>query len=646
LPDSDALPLGAQTGPRQLVGAGAGGAYGWQGGEIPLYPGSTDCGLFTSATVGTFWIGGVAIFPELLSPNLGIVAGVRWNSSSGLYTTSPNETLVLFDNDLGAATEIEREYRYSTSESMTTLDLALRYDLGRSLAVTAGLWGGIRSDITVSQVERSLDSRYAFNRGLSQDTTMTPGLLPTTEPIGFGLQAGGSYEIRPSDRISLQPEIALRFDLGSQIAESSWRRLSVSAGAHLLFDLRRDAPLQADPPVVAETVPTDVVVVPPAAAKKLSASLDLRAVDAEENDLPFATVTIYETHVHRRLPLPTVVDFAVNSAALPEQYRRTSPEDATSALVDTLASSSRDTIEAHLLDLLGLRMRESGTAKISLTGATGRHEAAWLAYARVETVRSYLQRVWGIGPDRMEVRAPAEREAGRRDDPPSVRIDGPRELIGQVDLQRIDREFEPPRIRIAPQWEAEGGLRNWSLRFRHGGTMIGEIDSRQADAAGVTSLNWQIVNTPAGAETEPLSAELTVEDSLGGVRRVADTIPLRITRFARIVDLRQGNDGGERVVYTLYQESSGERSRALARSLVGTLPRGARVSIGQIGENGAAEAAALLRFMRPLVAARPGTTLGPRIVSLDRDALGVPAIETASRTGTTALVIDLPAPRR
>ena len=640
-----ALPLEAQILPRQRVGAGAGRAFGLQDGEIPVYPGSADCGVFSSATVGSLWFGGLAIFPDLIVENFGLSVGAHWYSSSALYTTQPNETLVIFDSEVDTANTIAigREYRYTATQTTMALDLQLRFDASNALAFTAGIWVGLRSEIAVAQVERSLDSRYIFG-GTSRDTVMTPGLAPTSRAFGYGLQVAATYELPISSRFSLQPVLGIRIDPWSQIVESSWRRISLSAGAHILYALAQSVPPPPDPPVIVQPLTPPPEAPPPVAAKKLTASLDLRAVDAAEAELPFATVTIYETHVHRRLPIPTVVDFAANSAALPERYRTIAPEDATSALVATLATGARDTIEAHMLNLLGLRMRENGALKISLTGATGRQEATWLAYARVETVRSYLQRVWGIDPVRVEVRAPIERDQGRRDDPPSVRIDGPEALIGHVDLERVDREFEPPRIRTAPQWEAEAGLRSWSLRFRHGGSVIGEIDSRQGSEA--TSLNWQIVNSPTGAEPEQISAELAVEDSAGAVMRVFDTIPLRISRLARIVDLRQEDDGSERVIYTLYPESAAERSRLLVKSLISTLPAGARLSIARLGEGGADEAAKLLRAARPLVAARRGATLDRRIVSLDRATVGITAIESTSRTGSTALIVDLPPTRR
>ncbi|MEO5931033.1 MAG: hypothetical protein ABIR47_13945, partial [Candidatus Kapaibacterium sp.] len=148
---------------------------------------------------------------------------------------------------------------------------------------------------------------------------------------------------------------------------------------------------------------------------------------------------------------------------------------------------------------------------------------------------------------------------------------------------RIDHDLEPPLVALDPHIDADAGVRSWRITLSHQGRTVGYYTSVHPDGAGSGSSEWRVGEEVSGELRDPLIAELTVEDSLGGLKTVSSRIPIVVRRYSREVD--SGVAGGmEWMSYGLFPGSIdsgvvGERNRAAVEEIVGRLRPGATVTM-------------------------------------------------------------------
>ena len=138
----------------------------------------------------------------------------------------------------------------------------------------------------------------------------------------------------------------------------------------------------------------------------------------------------------------------------------------------------------HLLNILALRLQQRPASTLTLTGCTDGSEARSVAEARARAVSAYFTDIWGIAPERLEIRARDLPEA-----PSSVRSDQGRaenrrveltstdaDLLAPIETSKVEKVLSPSDVRFYPSITADAGLQRWSFEVRQGARILRDSD--------------------------------------------------------------------------------------------------------------------------------------------------------------------------
>ncbi len=560
-------------GPSVFIGAAVDDA------QVPVFGTTVNCGEFSSGTAFTPMLGGSFLLPQLFSDRFGLQASALLGYSSGRLTTEPLEPVRILDDETASLVELEEEYRIGSDIVSFSIDILPRYSLGDRVALALGPSFGYRISSAFSQTDHVFGpGDYRFEDGQSERALVGGPRLE-----GNGFTAGGvlqaTWELPLGERSILMPGAQIRADLLSPVHDYSWRRLSVGASLSLLFDLdpSSDTPVEPIPDPPEPRIP------------RLAASIAIFGVDENDNPLPAARISVFETFYRQHAPLLPYLFFSHASSILPERYSR--PVKIDSFSLDGLAGSSVLDIQHDILNVIGLRMREHDNAVVTLNGSISRDEPSDLALLRAETARNYLKRIWGIDPSRLVVddnpgsaqRSNESTEDGRADNRRvEIGTNNPAVMAPVVTVEVV-RDFDPPMIKMDPDITAEAGIKRWEIVVSQQGAEVARYTSD--DRMNEQEVTWQIVRERIDSALAPLVATLTVEDSTGAVVTARTEAPLVMVKRPKVVDRRIERDGDhERIAYQLVGFDFGswqleERQRSALRDVAGSVNPGARVTI-------------------------------------------------------------------
>jgi len=175
-------------------------------------------------------------------------------------------------------------------------------------------------------------------------------------------------------------------------------------------------------------------------------------------------------------PMLNYTYFDTGSSAIPERYVLFNLQKDTTGFSENGLRGGQEKY-LHVLNVIGSRLRQNTEATISIIGCNsdfgeekGRTD---LSRSRAESVRAYLQYIWGISPERMEISARDLPEI-----PSSSRLDLGHEENQRVEIRTdhleildpvrstyIDIRSDADSIRILPQIESEYDLASWEITF-------------------------------------------------------------------------------------------------------------------------------------------------------------------------------------
>lgn len=569
------------TRPGILIGIGGGAEFGWDATRFPIYSTGSGCGEFTAGTSRAYSFGGTLAFPALFGSDIGLTTHASWESRSGYLARNPNSPLVVSEE--GEIKYAEHEYRFNFDAESVRLDLLGDYSLSDRFMLRIGPWFAYRFSAGLSQIDYITDDTYRFdssNRETSMDS-LGVGLTPWT--LAFGASAGIAFRIPLSAKVTAVPEVFGRAQLSSVAHEAAWQIFSGGVRIGVLVDLRRSQPV-APPPAVAAPV------VDARRPSRLSASIDLYGIDEGDNRLSAATVNINEVLYRSHANLLRPVYFDSGAATISDRYIRYNRAQTEWITADSLGDLSSRDLSGQALNLLGLRLRDEPSTTLSLTGSVSHGEPRSLALERAEHVRRYLSDVWGIDISRITVgAAPASHHRARsgEDAAEERRVtitSGSPLMLKPLMIDHLSRSYEPPLIALDPHYEAEAGMKKWTILLKYNGREVGRFSSDDSTGGSGASLNWQLTEGETQAMNTYLAAELMVEDSSGGVVTTTARVPLRFERNLRIVDREEKEGSGERITFSLFPfgETSArltERNKRALDEAAAAAGRGSRITI-------------------------------------------------------------------
>ena len=188
------------------------------------------------------------------------------------------------------------------------------------------------------------------------------------------------------------------------------------------------------------------------------------------------TINIEEITTIETSPMLNYIYFDTGSTAIPERYVLFNLQKETDRFSENGLRGGQEKY-LHALNVIGSRLRQNIETTINIIGCNsdfgeekGRTD---LSRSRAESVRAYLQYIWGISPKRMEISArnlPEIPSSNRLDlgheenQRVEIRTDN-LEILDPVKSTYIDIRSDTDSIRILPQIESEYDLVSWEINF-------------------------------------------------------------------------------------------------------------------------------------------------------------------------------------
>jgi outer membrane protein OmpA-like peptidoglycan-associated protein len=581
--------------PSIYLGPIAGLGLGLETSDVPVYAGSRDCGVFATGRSLVPSLGAELLLPGLFGEGIGISLRGGVSLSSGHLTALPVDPVRVTDHgtltETGSPTviELDREFRLFSTIWSTRADLLVRYALGPHFSVAGGPTIGYRFAATFRETDNVLGpGDYRFPDGQSEHP-MPFGPTLVRSPLSFGPMIALGYGSPIRSTKLFAPEIFARYDLLSPVHDAIWRRFEAGASAALLFDIT-PAP-EPVPPAIPPPVEPPVAVAP--APPRLSASIEIYGVDESGSRAIVPHVQVQEVLYRQHAPLLRAIFFDRDSGELAGRYARLRTADADSFRIDDLTGSTVLQVQHQTLNIIGSRLRENPSLRISLVGSVSSDETPSLAAERARSVREYLRGVWGIDPARVKIaagpgtiqRSHEATEDGRAD---NRRVEfsgsGP-QLTMPVVTEEVVRDFNPPIIQMDPHFVAEAGVKEWTISISQDGKELAHYTNHDRESGREPDLTWNLVHNRIDSALAPLDAVLTVVDSTGASVVARTQVPLLLEMQKRIIDKRIELHGDrERIAYSLvaFDYNSAELNDANGseiRSIAAAVKSGATLTV-------------------------------------------------------------------
>jgi outer membrane protein OmpA-like peptidoglycan-associated protein len=187
-------------------------------------------------------------------------------------------------------------------------------------------------------------------------------------------------------------------------------------------------------------------------------------------------ITIEEITTIDTSPMLNYIYFDAGVSAIPDRYVLFSLQQETEGYSENALRGGQEKY-LNVLNVIGSRLRQNTGATIRIVGCNSNYGEEKgridLSQARAEAVRAYLQYIWGISPDRMEVSARNLPEV-----PSTIRLDLGREENQRVEIRTdyleildpvrstyVDIRSDAESIHIQPQITSEVELVGWEITF-------------------------------------------------------------------------------------------------------------------------------------------------------------------------------------
>lgn len=453
------------------------------------------------------------------------------------------------------------------------MSLTLEPTLGADLFAGLTLFVGTRLEVAIvssfDQRETILQpSRGTFPNGRRTQNERVDAQIPNATSLGLSLTGGLQWEL-PMDEtetLKLVPEVSYVHSLTSVVPGLKWNVNQLRFGASVVWwPWRTVHPIINEERTLVEqrvnVIDTVVVEVAPRLAGFVL-GVELITETTEENDSQVVvTRTIQRTDTllqARRsvieasiravvrdgqgaeaagkgisveevsstilTPLLGYVFFEEGESTIPPRYRRLTSEQTNTFRETAVNDQDKLTTYYHVLNILGSRLRQSPRTTITLVGChadvaveTGNVK---LSTARAESVRDYLQSVWSIAGDRIQIQVRGLPEKAAN----SQTSDGAQENR-RVEIQSDDPAIlapvitrdtvlvvSPSTLELRCQITSERAVEKWDVELRQGEAILKKFSGTGAVPQSFECDMQQALRT---SSQEPIRYSLTVIDEDG-----------------------------------------------------------------------------------------------------------------------------------
>ena len=316
------------------------------------------------------------------------------------------------------------------------------------------------------------------------------------------------------------------------------------------------------------------------AALEVSITTDVLDFSLLRSAASHAGLSIEEQVRRETMPLLNYVFFGENDAELPERYVRLSAEQSSDYDVRSI---SEETLSRyyHLLNIIGMRLRDDASITVTLTGTTDGSEAPEIARMRAEHVASYLNTVWGVAHDRMRILSRALPEAQSSSRSPEGREENRRveitstdpSLLAPLHIEDVQHVLKPSSVRFYPSIVAEAGVDVWRFEVRQGARVLRESDGFATWPDSIP-WNWRDTEGKLPDPDVPLTFSLSARDTRGQEARSEEReIPIHMVTLERKQIEQLPDRTIERISLILFDFDRADIGTRNEQMLLATAPR-------------------------------------------------------------------------
>jgi len=512
-----------------------------------------------------------------------LLFGARIDYSTESGTLKEQEPIRVMVNGIGQ----DGAFEHTVDATIATLGIEpyLSYHLFGGLFVSAGVRTSLFANAKYDQKEEIVQpaSTGTFldsngNDSHSRIRNANSGDIPQATSLFFQAIGGLQYELPMNAKhtLLLVPGVSYAFALNDIVSGITWKPNTIRAELaikyspidelpiKILYDTvyERDTITKTDRSFAQRTVSLqgkdqflNVINAPGTRTEQtvwkehylqqipdphdITAQLSVAGLDDNNNEEPIATLRIEEFLSTNAHPLLGYIFFDEGKGTLASRYVAISSSDASSYKLQNLFSLDALGIHHNVLNIIGYRMQQYPTAKLTLTGCNSNENVeannTALSEERTKTIRDYFINVWKIDPSRLIT------NARNLPEKPS----NPRSVDGQQENRRVEiasdvpevldvflandtiRTPNPPQLRFKLNTASSIGVADWTLNVLQGSRLLKQYKgSGQAPSV----IDWDLANNQSNIPrfSEPVRIFLETHNSKGDLAVDSSILPTQV----------------------------------------------------------------------------------------------------------------------
>ncbi len=377
------------------------------------------CPRFENGTGPGFGIGGS--YHLFASAPLSLDLRLGYSMLNAALRTNETDTVLV----KGKVTIGEFEHAVDASAGMIAVTPMADYQIFSRTRILIGPTIGYIAYNNFSERETLVQpaNTGTFTNGM-RTRNVYSGATPLASKFYFGLGVGVQYSLplNVSQTLFALPEAFYTWGLTPLVSGMNWRASSVSAGVLFEYHLKSEPPASLPPaPQLAQapTLPQPVAIPqPPPPAPPPSFSVSLAAVglaaatvDSFASTQPMERLVVEDYIRIQYRPLLNYLFFDKGSAVIPLRYHAMTTQDVKAYNFHSFNDLPTLQLYYEILNVIGQRLREIPTGKITIVGCNDGIElgrlpgSKSLSRSRALAVFGYLRDVWGVEAGRMKVEA-------------------------------------------------------------------------------------------------------------------------------------------------------------------------------------------------------------------------------------------------
>ena len=491
-------------------------------------------------------------------PSVSAMFKIGYNSLNGLLATTETEYI----SQAGTGVWGEIEHKIDASLASVSFQPVISYYITDYFKISGGLSADMMLTNNFNQSEEIISPKgqvsfidtstglpsgeYIRNR---KDST-----IPDASTLMLSAIGSLSYEFQLNKERSLLlvPELSFHYGLSHYVRDLTWTSNSARFGLSLVYStakyrlLEKEVPGTIDLKLLLAENEIEVLGNPD---NLIYGSYDINDNKIAESILQsglFASVYavglnegIEESkpilHIEEFLslnmrPLLNYIFFDINDSNIPGRYKKINPEDAEIFSLSLLSNESALPTYYHVLNIIGMRMRDNPNANITLTGCNsdnGKEKGnRQLSAKRAEAVSDYLIKVWKIHPGRISIKSRNLPESASNITSEDGLQENRRVEISSDDYKILEPvvtndtivKVNPPVIRFYNSVKSESGVDKWNLNVYEENSLTKGFEGNDSVPS---KLDWLIDKEKTGIPKsfEKLNFNLEVKDKSGNTKK-------------------------------------------------------------------------------------------------------------------------------